>query len=116
VGELEANIKSLKAEMATRAPDVVPVFSGDISNTEDNIKAVTEALIALENVNADSTIQRLNAAFDATQRAYEAAGNSGAALAQLERERAEAMVAVEQYRSTRTIQILAGEAAEKLRL
>jgi len=110
-------LEALRAEEAARSGATTgPLFTGELTNTKDNIRAVTEALLALEDINADSAIQRLNAAFDDTARAMADAGRSGAALAQLERERAEARVAVEKYRADRTVQILAAEAAAKLDL
>lgn len=93
-----------------------PLFFGTLKATEETIKGVAEAMLALENLDVGSNIQRIQSAFELLKHELEDAGRGSAALAQLERERAEAMVAIEKHRSDRTIQILAAEAIEKLRL
>src|SRR5690606_5444627 len=93
-----------------------PLFAGSLKATEDNIKAVAEALTALEDMAADSNLKRIEGAFNLMTDALGESGRNSRLYVQLEQERAEAIMAIEQHRSDRILQIRAAEAHQKIEL
>jgi tape measure domain-containing protein len=111
IEQLQARIDSNKGAEAQ-----APLFVGSLKATGDNIKAVGEALTVLEDMAADSNINRINGAFNLMAAALGEAGENSRLLVQLEQERAEAIMAIEQHRSDRILQIRAAEAHQKIEL
>ena len=80
------------------------------------MEAYKAALLALENAQVDTIIDRANESFEAQKAALDNAGASAERFVELEQQRATRLIALQEYRQQRTVQIAAQETAEKLAL
>ncbi|KJS04338.1 MAG: hypothetical protein VR73_14750 [Gammaproteobacteria bacterium BRH_c0] len=116
--ETQARLEDINAEIARRpeSKELSLPENVELQNAADNVKAYTQALMDLESADIDSNIRRINEAFAAQRQGMEEAGQGMDAYLVHERERVNTVVALEEYRRDRIIEIANQEADARLQL
>lgn len=114
INEARGALQMFSAELQRRRPAGLEQTSQLIQNTADNVRAYTQAIRDMEDAQLDSIIEDLNRSFAASQEALGDAERNSKAFVELERERVEAILALERYRRQRSEQIAAMEIRDRL--